>query len=169
MFSFHLPELMLSLWLCLEWFMLLIQSSGCFHLFLQCLLLAVLSIAFPCRLGGLGFFLRLSCLNLVIVLRSRLFLHPLGLVYFPLFIGLHCLFSASLLSVVLTFGSPEVSFLFVCCLLLSVAFSLYSASFSFAAVALPCSGSGFPFSLSGNYYILLTCSPVVVSLLSFSS
>ena len=87
--SFHLPGYMLSFWLCLAGFMLLIPSSGCLSLFLRCLLLAALHrmvllvslvTAPPVVLLSLSrfsvssvrvrFFLRLSCLSLVVVLCS---------------------------------------------------------------------------------------------------
>ena len=111
-------------------FVLLIQSSGCFRLFLRHLVLASLhwkglvgvrsyrsacrlafSIAFPCHLGGLGLLLWLSCLSLVVVFCAPSSFFPLWVSFtFLLFVGFHCLSSASLLSVVIPFGSPEVSF-----------------------------------------------------------
>ena len=53
---------------------------------------------------------------------------------FLFFFGIHCLFSTSLLSAVITIGSPEAFFSLL--LLRFLSFSLFFASLSFAAVAL---------------------------------
>ena len=57
------------------------------------------------------FLLRLSCLSLVVVFCAPGSFFALWVSFpFLLFVGFHCLFFASLVSVIITFGSPEVSF-----------------------------------------------------------
>ena len=103
--SIHLPECMLSLWLCLAGFMLLIQSCGCFRLFLRCLVLA--------------------SLHRMVLLVSVVTTLP---VVWPSLSLFYVLFSASLLSIVITFGSPEVSF---------ILFDIFSGLLRFLYTPLP--------------------------------
>ena len=94
---------------------------------------------------------------------SRLFLHPLDLVSFSLFLDLHCLFSVSLPCCHSLWFSQNfllfcLLFLLVCCFFWSLAIFLFSASFSFTGVALTCGSSGFPVSFLG-YSVLFPLLP----------
>ena len=119
------------------------------------------------------FFLRLCCLGLVVVVcSSGSFLHPLGLVFFSFLrwptLPLLCV-SPLHLSSLLSLPSALQRFLFfllfhVCSCLLR--FPLYSASVSFAAVALTCGSSEFrfPFLIIIAYYPFASgCFPCILS------
>ena len=97
---------------------------------------------------------------------ASLFLHPLGLFTFLFFFGMHCLFSASLLSAVITFGSPEISLFDVYShffLFYILRFSFFRCGYSLWAFLLPFEWSYYlSFLLFARFFSFPTSSPVLL-------